>query len=321
MCYSAQIERDYGRYLRVVGPQNALNKEDFVRKYWERQNDFPSMKIPKFVDAWFKHPQTDQEAKVAEAISLYNANRISTIEQELFKQKKRLADAERKLQTKTTKAALKDQEIAPKKIAQCLGWLEDIKRTEFKTRDSYIFPDYYAPVIVMEEGKKTIKLMRYQCRPAGTPKFLDKDLTTFNARRDNLSGKFWKPLFGYSHGILIINSFFEKVSKAKLEGRELKPGEEDPSVTLQFYPQPQQVMYIACLWSHWKEGDEELDSFAAITDDPPPEVLAAGHDRVIIPIKEENIDAWLNPDPKNLDAMQAILEDRARPYYEHRMAA
>jgi hypothetical protein len=37
--------------------------------------------------------------------------------------------------------------------------------------------------------------------------------------------------------------------------------------------------------------------------------------------KEENIDAWLNPDPKNLDAMHAILEYRARPYYEYRMAA
>jgi len=54
---------------------------------------------------------------------------------------------------------------------------------------------------------------------------------------------------------------------------------------------------------------------------PPPEIAAAGDDRCIIPIKEEKIDAWLNPDPKNLDAMQAILEDRARPYYEHRMAA
>ena len=37
--------------------------------------------------------------------------------------------------------------------------------------------------------------------------------------------------------------------------------------------------------------------------------------------KEENIGAWLNPDPKNLEAMQAILEDRARPYYEYGMAA
>ena len=63
------------------------------------------------------------------------------------------------------------------------------------------------------------------------------------------------------------------------------------------------------------------DSVAAITDDPPAEVAAAGHDRCIIPIKPENIDAWLNPDPKNLAALYAILDDRERPYYEHRLAA
>ncbi len=62
-------------------------------------------------------------------------------------------------------------------------------------------------------------------------------------------------------------------------------------------------------------------SFAAITDEPPPEVAAAGHDRCIIPIKPENIDAWLNPDQRNLAAQYSILDDRERPYYEHRMAA
>jgi hypothetical protein len=40
-----------------------------------------------------------------------------------------------------------------------------------------------------------------------------------------------------------------------------------------------------------------------------------------ITIKEENINAWLNPDAKRLDAMQAILDDLARPYYEHQLAA
>jgi hypothetical protein len=50
-------------------------------------------------------------------------------------------------------------------------------------------------------------------------------------------------------------------------------------------------------------------------------VAAAGHDRCIVPIKEEHVEAWLNPDPGNLAAMHAILEDRARPYYEHRLAA
>jgi len=59
---------------------------------------------------------------------------------------------------------------------------------------------------------------------------------------------------------------------------------------------------------------------AAITDDPPAEVAAAGHDRCIIPIKPENLDAWLSPSSK-LAESYAILDDRARPYYEHRMAA
>ena len=64
-----------------------------------------------------------------------------------------------------------------------------------------------------------------------------------------------------------------------------------------------------------------LLSFAAVTDEPPAEIAAAGHDRCIIPIKPEHIDAWLNPDPGNLKALYAILDDRERPYYEHRLAA
>jgi putative SOS response-associated peptidase YedK len=79
-------------------------------------------------------------------------------------------------------------------------------------------------------------------------------------------------------------------------------------------------MLVACLWSHWKEGDESLLSFAAITDDPPAEVAAAGHDRCIIPIKPENLDAWLSPS-SNLAESYGILDDRERPYYEYRLAA
>ena len=81
-------------------------------------------------------------------------------------------------------------------------------------------------------------------------------------------------------------------------------------------------MLVACLWSRWQgRGEPDLLSFAAITDEPPPEVAAAGHDRCIIPIKPGNIDAWLSPDPTNLAAQYAILDDRQRPYFAHRMAA
>src|SRR5690606_40570510 len=52
-------------------------------------------------------------------------------------------------------------------------------------------------------------------------------------------------------------------------------------------------MLIACLWSHWSDpqgGEPELYSFAAITDDPEPEVAAAGHDRTVINIRPEHVE-------------------------------
>uniref|UniRef100_UPI0038B8DF33 hypothetical protein n=1 Tax=Paraburkholderia strydomiana TaxID=1245417 RepID=UPI0038B8DF33 len=60
---------------------------------------------------------------------------------------------------------------------------------------------------------------------------------------------------------------------------------------------------------------------AALRNGRPPEVAAAGHDRCIVPIKPENVSAWLNPDASNLEASYAILDDRDRPFYEHRLAA
>jgi putative SOS response-associated peptidase YedK len=48
-------------------------------------------------------------------------------------------------------------------------------------------------------------------------------------------------------------------------------------VVLHFNPNSGVPMTIACVWSHWThESEPELYSFAAITDDPPPEVLATG---------------------------------------------
>jgi len=41
----------------------------------------------------------------------------------------------------------------------------------------------------------------------------------------------------------------------------------------------------------------------------------------IVPIKPENLDAWLSPERSTLDRLQELLDDRVRPYYEHRMAA
>jgi putative SOS response-associated peptidase YedK len=125
---------------------------------------------------------------------------------------------------------------------------------------------------------------------------------------------YWKGQFGFTHGIMVVHAFFEHVERSTPEGLK--------KYQLEFKPRPKQDMLVACLWSQWtRPGEPDLLSFAAITDEPPVEIAQAGHDRCVIPLKPEHIDAWLNPDPKNLAQLYAILDDRERPYYEHRLAA
>src|SRR5690606_16401816 len=192
------------------------------------------------------------------------------------------AGAQRTLQSQTTKRAQEDQRIATSKIEQLKARLGNLKRGEASPSDSRIFPGMYAPVMVWENGRRIVKPMRYQCRPAGKPAFYDRKFPgTYNARRDNLGG-FWKPLFGTSHGLMVADKFYENVQTA--EG----------NVVLEFEARSGEPMLIACLWSHWsdpKGREPALPSFAAITDEPEPEVAAAGHDRTIINIRAEHIDA------------------------------
>jgi len=319
MCYSAQVQADYKKYVHMFGA--VMSIRDFYDTFWRRKEE-GKLKIPKAMEDAFSDPQTDAEREIKGLIDAFKAEQATKFEQELFKQRKRLADAERTLETKATKAATESQRIAGEKIAATMRRLADLRRTEARDSDSRIFPGTYAPVMVWEDGQRVIKPMRYQCRPAGKPAFYDvKYPGTYNARRDNLEG-FWKGQFGYTHGIMVVNAFYENVNRHKAEGRELADGEAVQNLVLEFRPRPTQDMLVACLWSKWSgPGEPDLLSFAAITDEPPEEVAAAGHDRCIVPIRPENIDAWLNPNPKNLAAQYAILDDRERPYYEHRMAA
>ena len=319
MCYSAQIKADYGKYIRMFGAH--LGIREFVEIFYHRQTD-SRIKLPKSLEAEFADPQTADEQTIKRLIDEFNAAQATKLEQELFKQRKRLADAERTLQTKTTKAAQESQRIATGKLEWAKGKLSDLHRTELTGEDGRIFPGWYAPVMVSEGGRLVVKPMRYQCRPAGKPAFYDTKFPgTYNARRDSLEG-FWKGQFGHSHGIMVANAFYENVNRHRLEGRQLGEGEDVQNVILEFRPRPQQDMLVACLWSHWSgPGEPDLLSFAAITDEPTAEVSAAGHDRCIIPIKPESVEAWLNPKPGDLAAQYAILDDRERPFYEHRLAA
>lgn len=310
MCYSAQIEAAYQKLVRMTGA--TLSLQEFAALYAHDPGK-KRPKTPKAMDDAFRAGTSPAELAVWAEIQQWNQAEAAILEQKLFANRKRLADAERSLQAKETKKAKDDVRIAGNKIERAMGKLIDLKRSKGKDRDSRIFPGVYAPVIVSEGGKLTIKPMRYQCRLAGRPANYDQRFPgTYNARRDSLE-KFWAPAFGHTHGLKVVNTFYENVA-----------GPDGKNQVVQFTPRTREPMLVACLWSHWvgptgKEPD--LLSFAAITDDPEPEVAAAGHDRTIINIKPEHVDAWLNPNPADLAALYRIFDDKRHPFYEHWLAA
>jgi putative SOS response-associated peptidase YedK len=295
-----------------------LSIREFKDLFFKRAES--KVRIPKSLEAEFEHPTTPEEVEIKAAIDAYKSDRAMALEQELFSQRRRLVEAERKLQTKTTKGALESQRIATDKISKAQLDLSDLRRKDLADRDHRIFPGWYAPVMVVQDGQKVLMPMRYLCRPEGAKPSFDAEFSgCFNARRDNLE-KFWRKQFGFTHGVVVLNAFYENVNKHKREHRELEPGEKLENLILKFEPNTHQDMLAACIWSRWKgAAGEELLSFAVITDDPPPEVAAAGHDRCPVPLKQENVDEWLNPGMSNLKRMQEILDDRERPYYDHRV--
>lgn len=317
MCYSAQIWAEHRKFERAFGA--GLSMQEYVRLFWERRRDGGWQKIPKAMKRAFAEPRTDEERELCTLVAEADAEQAQAFEAELFKQKTRLNAAERALATKPTKKALEDQRIATAKIKRAERNLADLRRKDAEPRDSRIYPGQFAPVMIAQDGKRLVVPMRYQCRLPGWNEVMERRYPgTYNARRDNLE-KTWSKLFGYQHGIMVVNAFYENVPRHKAEHRELAPGEAEENLVLEFRPSPQHDMLVACLWAH--DPRDGLYSFAAITDEPPAEVAAAGHDRCIVPIRESNLDAWLNPQPDTLAGLQTILDDRDRPYYEHRLAA
>ncbi|PTT38810.1 hypothetical protein DBR23_13025 [Acidovorax sp. HMWF018] len=323
MCYSAAVRADHAAFQRLF-PSSRMAIKEFFELYWRKKAAKPVPRTPRVMDAQFTHAKGQDEQAVRELIAEFDAAQVVSLEQDLFKQRKRLADAERTLQTKVTKKAQEDQRISTAKIEQALQRLSRMKRPELNESDARIFPGWWAPVLVMEDGEPVIRPMRYQCRPAGKPAFYDtKYPGTYNARRDNLRG-FWRGQFGQTHGLMIVTTFFENVARHAAEGRELLPGESPENTVLRFEPRPAQDMYVACLYSHWTSpnpDEPDLWSFAAVTDDPPPEVAAAGHDRCIVQLRPENVARWLTPAGRSLDELDALLDDKEPAFYEHRLAA
>lgn len=140
MCYAAQIEADHRKMTREFG---AVMDLAAFAELWLAENSPGPRKTPKaLAESLLAHGPDS----LRHLIEQREAEQRLTWQAELFTQRKRLADAERKLEIKPTKTAENSARIARNKVSQLLGWLRDLDRRDLLDRDARIYPGSWAPV-------------------------------------------------------------------------------------------------------------------------------------------------------------------------------
>jgi putative SOS response-associated peptidase YedK len=204
-----------------------------------------------------------------------------------------------------------------------------------------IFQGRFARVVHFDaHGCLVASHMRYGAFPPAGVR-ADANLTTFNARRDNLRSPFWSSSYGKGHGVVLLEGFFEWVTvkdllaagrvtlaeveteferqredrRARVEaaGKLYRPTKTELTdarfrkTVIQFRPLGRTEGLVApVIFNTGDLGGERVSAFALVTDDPPDEVRAAGHDRCPVFLSEQAWPAWLVPKgktPKELDAL------------------
>jgi putative SOS response-associated peptidase YedK len=208
-----------------------------------------------------------------------------------------------------------------------------------------LYPGAQTSIFQLDSDKVQINQMRFGAfPPASLPK--NTYYTTYNARRDNLTSRFWSESFCHSHGIIGIESFFEWVNVADLlkdsrisleqveevfrrqtEARKKKvleakkkysptPTElKDPrerKIIIKFVPEPLGTLFLPTINSKNFENSQE-EGFAIITDEPPADVSNAGHDRCPIVLSANFAVEWLQSGRSTPTKAFEILKENRPP--------
>ena len=320
MCYSALVKAN-SKSLGLTY-QARIQIDLFDDLFTARLNG-SGAKIPRAMEKPFmESAKSFGEKRIQKAIREFTAQEMEASKAELDAQTKRLLLAERALLTKTTKKAQNDQRIAGEKIKKLTRAIESLNDPDYSDDHARIYPGMYAPLITEENGERVVKPFRYLLRPRGQSADFDRKFNgSYNARRDRLQEVFWwKSVFGRNHGAMEIKAFYENVKLHHFENRNLRAGEEEQNLILKFEPVSLREMLVPCIWDRNEADGTTLHSFALITDEPNPEVAAAGHDRTPIILKPEYLGRWLTPG-NDLSSYEAIFDDKQPTTFEHEIAA
>lgn len=157
-----------------------------------------------------------------------------------------------------------------------------------------VAPMQYAPVVVLEDGERRLKLMRWGLLPSWA-----KDETLagrlINARAETLADKpSFRQALKSRRCLVLADGFYEwaKSGAGKLPHY--------------FHLRGGQPFAFAGLWERWTTPDgETLLTFTIITT-APNELVKSVHDRMPVILRREDEQAWLDP-TTSADALARLL--------------
>ncbi len=267
--------------------------------------------IPSGLDSFIiKYAETPVQKRLAKMAKEHYKNEIDKTSIKLKKFEQDVKDFELKLKSGSKAKDLPDK--LEKRMATVqkqkdkilnLGKIEEKGATR-------IFPNYYAPVIVNGTKDRLIRLMRYHLCPKNGKELNTFKYNLFNARKDRLlDSQIWKPIFGKQHALFPFYRFYESVTDENGKSKEIY-----------FEPEDQKIMWSAAIFEVSKIDNGILHSFAAITDEPPSEVSAAGHDRCPVFLARDSLDKWLNPNGFKKEELIALLGHIVRANFQNKVA-
>jgi putative SOS response-associated peptidase YedK len=170
-----------------------------------------------------------------------------------------------------------------------------------------ISPMQFSPVLLMEEGERILRTMRWGLVPSWAK---DPDIGNrmINARAETLAEKpSFRDAFRKRRCCIVADGFYEWY----------QPPGEKTKTPIRFVMKDRRPFLLAGLWERWQPpGAEELRTFTIITAEPN-ELLARFHHRMAVILPADRIDQWLDPGNTSTEDLSALL----RPYPADRMEA
>src|SRR5690606_21874061 len=126
MCYSAQVRAEHKKFQRVTGSK--MTVKEYVRLYWLDEGMDPYAKRPRTPRAMDIGFLRDGPEEVGDLMRLWGSKETAALERELVAHRTRVADAERKLESKVPNKAQEDGRVGTNKPEQIREKLDGLRR-------------------------------------------------------------------------------------------------------------------------------------------------------------------------------------------------